>query len=180
MDIPKSIKMKAESFSDGKNGYAQQVSINKEFGIRVTATRQKHGAPWIEIFTAGGLPEKKFKSLKDLAEARKAIDVSVLDNSEIEKLFARIDAADKKRKESMPDQESALKQMFEAYLRLKELGWKDAIYCPKDGSMFDVIEAGSTGIFECNYTGEWPNGHWNVYTDGDMYSSRPILFKAKK
>lgn len=180
MELPDQIEMKAESFGDGKNGYAQQVSVNKEFGIRLTATRQKHGAPWVRVFTAGGLPGQTFKTAKELAEAMKSIESSILDNSEMDRLLAEIEEADEKRKESMPDQESALTQMLQAYLRLKELGWRDAVYCPKDGTMFEVIEAGSTGIHECNYQGEWPNGSWWVYADGDACSSRPILFRRKR
>lgn len=39
-------------------------------------------------------------------------------------------------------------------------GWREASYCPKDGTHFQAIEAGSTGIHDANYTGEWPNGSW--------------------
>ena len=39
---------------------------------------------------------------------------------------------------------TALRMMCDAYQRLKDFGWNDAIYCPKDGSIFDVIEAGSS------------------------------------
>ncbi len=74
---------------------------------------------------------------------------------------------------------SALVAMFNAYQALKRLGWGDIIYCPKDGTHFDAIEAGSTGIHDANYEGEWPNGHWWAY-DGDMWPSRPILFRLKK
>ena len=68
--------------------------------------------------------------------------------------------------------------MFEARQRLMELGWNDAIYCPKDGSEFDAIEAGSTGIHKCHYSGEWPDGHWWIAGDGDLYPSRPVLYRA--
>jgi len=78
----------------------------------------------------------------------------------------------------MPDVQSAIKHMFDGYLRLKELGWNDAIYCPKDGSIFEVIEPGSTGIHRCHYEGKWPTGSWWVHDDdGDMGPSRPVLFR---
>jgi len=79
----------------------------------------------------------------------------------------------------MPDERSAIRQLNEAVTRLKELGWNNAIYCPKDGSMFSVIEAESTSIHECNYQGEWPKGSWWIY-DGDMWPSRPILWRPRK
>lgn len=66
--------------------------------------------------------------------------------------------------------------MHDAYTRLTELGWWDASYCPKDGSHFQAIEAGSTGIHDCAYWGAWPTGGWNIF-DGDVWPSRPILFK---
>ena len=77
----------------------------------------------------------------------------------------------------MPDETAALRTMFNAWLRLKELGWREAMYCPKDGSHFKAIEAGNTGIHDCNYTGDWPKGSWWIYDgDGDVWPSRPILF----
>lgn len=76
-------------------------------------------------------------------------------------------------------EKAALGGMFKAYLRLKTLGWKDIIYCPKDGTCFDAIEAGSTGVHECTYKGEWPNGHWWVMYDGDMIPSHPVLFRLQ-
>lgn len=90
----------------------------------------------------------------------------------------KIKADEKTRAEKMPDERAAILQMFDAYLRLKELGWKEAVYCPKDGSHFHAIEAGSTGIHDCSYEGKWPDGAWWIY-DGDMWPSHPILFKPK-
>lgn len=91
--------------------------------------------------------------------------------------FVRLlDAQEADRAKRMPDEQAALNVLFGAWLRLKELGWQDAEYCPKDGSEFKVIEAGSTGFHDCVYLGEWPTGGWWVH-DGDTYPSRPILWK---
>ncbi len=84
------------------------------------------------------------------------------------------------RAEQMPDEQSAIRAMFEAWQRLKELGWQEAMYCPKDGSTFHAIEAGSTGIHECSYDGKWPDGHYLIYDGGDIWPSRPILFRAAR
>ena len=62
---------------------------------------------------------------------------------------------------------------------MKRLGWNDAIYCPKDGSLFLVIEPGSTGRHVAHYDGEWPKGTWWVHEAGDLWPSRPCLFKAR-
>ena len=79
----------------------------------------------------------------------------------------------------MPDEAAALALMARAFHRLKAFGWRDAIYCPKDGSHFDVVEAGSTGIFDCTYFGDWPDGSWLIYDGGDIYPSRPVLFREQ-
>lgn len=76
----------------------------------------------------------------------------------------------------MPDMDAALMLMVEAHNRLRELGWREAMYCPKDGTSFEVIEAGSGGIHVCHYHGEWPNGWW-ISADGDLWPSHPILWR---
>lgn len=91
-------------------------------------------------------------------------------------VWREADAAKATRADRMPDERAAIIAMFEAHQRLIELGWKNAIYCPKDGTHFQAIEAGSTGIHDCNYQGEWPKGGWWVY-DGDIWPSRPVLFR---
>lgn len=99
-----------------------------------------------------------------------------LTRAEAAALWEAAEAAKADRIARMPDEQSAIRAMCDAYTRLKELGWGDPAYCPKDGSHFQVIEAGSTGIHDCSYHGEWPTGSWWVY-DGDVWPSRPTMFK---
>lgn len=101
-----------------------------------------------------------------------------LRRSEADAIMAAVDEADRRRAELMPTEQDAIRMMFEARQRLMELGWNDARYCPKDGSEFDAIEPGSTGIHRCHYSGEWPNGHWWIASHGDLYPSRPVLYRA--
>lgn len=101
-----------------------------------------------------------------------------LRQSEAEAIMAESDNAKARRAEQMPDEQSAIQAMFGAWLRLKELGWREAQYCPKDGQLFDVIEPGSTGIHRCRYEGQWPTGSWWIVGDDDWYPSRPVLFRA--
>lgn len=99
---------------------------------------------------------------------------------EADALMAECDRKEAKRAADMPDEQSAIDAMFQAWLRLKELGWKEAIYCPKDGTVFTVIEPGSTGIFDCHYEGQWPDGSWWLHDPDDgLCPSRPVLFKRK-
>ncbi|PZT91958.1 hypothetical protein [Sphingomonas sp.] len=74
----------------------------------------------------------------------------------------------------MPTERDAIEIFHAAFHRLKALGWREAIYCPKDGSSFDAIEPGSTGIHNTSYQGEWPTGSW--WIDGDS-PSRPCLYR---
>lgn len=87
--------------------------------------------------------------------------------------------AEARRAEKMPTELDALLSMFDAFQRLKELGWNEAIYCPKDGTVFDAIEAGSSGIHDCSYQGEWPKGRWEIYEAFDIWPSNPVLFRLK-
>jgi len=97
---------------------------------------------------------------------------------EAEILLQKCKEADAKRAALMPDEESAIQMFFDAWQRLKELGWREACYCPKDGSSFEVIEAGSTGIHPCYYSGEWPTGTYWVGDDLDISPSHPVLFRV--
>ena len=102
-----------------------------------------------------------------------------LRQSEATAIIAACEEAKERRAEQMPDERAAIHAFFEAWLRLKERGWKEAQYCPKDGSLFDAIEPGSTGIHRCRYDGQWPNGHWWIVGDDDLYPSQPVLFRSE-
>lgn len=104
-----------------------------------------------------------------------------LRQTEAKGLSDRVEEARQKRERDMPTEQDAIDTMFSATLRLKELGWKEAIYCPKDGSSFLVIESGSTGIHMSHYIGEWPNGAWWIESeDDDLWPSHPVLFREFK
>lgn len=75
--------------------------------------------------------------------------------------------------------DASLLKIQEAYRELKAQGWADAIYCPKDGSVFLSIEAGSVGVHDTVYVGDWPDGSWFIQAGGDLWPSRPILWKPK-
>lgn len=91
-------------------------------------------------------------------------------------LWEATERAQAKAEADFPDEQTALREISRAMQRLRDFRWRDGIYCPKDGSEFEVIEAGSTGIFRCRYDGEWPDGMWMTFADGDVYpSSRPPL-----
>jgi hypothetical protein len=98
----------------------------------------------------------------------------------VDRYIAESEANRERRAVQMPDDSAALNILHGAYQRLMDLGWREAVYCPKDGTVFEVIEAGSCGIHRCHYSGEWPKGGWWLYDSGDLYPSRPILFRLIK
>ena len=99
-----------------------------------------------------------------------------MSREDIETIFKAAEQQKNDRARLMPDVETALTVLTQAFHRLKELGWREAMYCPKDGSYFEVIEAGSSGIHTCNYFGKWPNGWW-ISEAGDLWPSHPILWR---
>jgi hypothetical protein len=62
-----------------------------------------------------------------------------LTRQEADEIWARCEADETKRAKDMPTEKEALAVMFEAFQRLRELGWRDAIYCPKDGTVFQAV-----------------------------------------
>jgi hypothetical protein len=92
-----------------------------------------------------------------------------LTRAEGEAMWAHAKREEADRAERMPDEKAAIQALWSAHQRLRELGWSEPQYCPKDGSRFKVIELGSTGIFNCSYSGEWPNGHFMVEDEHDIY-----------
>lgn len=90
-------------------------------------------------------------------------------------IWGACEAADTKRREMMPDSMTALRTLQDALTRLKDEGWREGIYCPKDGTSFALIEFGSTGIFEGSYYGKWPSGSV-MFGDGSI-NPRGLLWK---
>jgi hypothetical protein len=84
-------------------------------------------------------------------------------------MWAHAKKREAERAEKMPDEQAAISALWDAHQRLRELGWSEPQYCPKDGTRFKVIELGSTGIFDCYYHGEWPEGHYMVMDEHDCY-----------
>lgn len=103
-----------------------------------------------------------------------------LTKEQAEAIWAEAKRQEAERAEKMPTVEDALFQMTQAHHRLKELGWREAMYCPKDGTPFEVIEPGSSGIHIAHYWGEWPSGSWFIEDNGDLWPSRPCLFREIK
>lgn len=101
-----------------------------------------------------------------------------LTRAEADALWAACEAATKARAEAMPTEEDAVRVMSSAFQRLRELGWKEAMYLSSERSgTVRLIEPGSSGIHQGNYMGEWPTGGWWIHEEGDLWPSKPCLAK---
>ncbi len=93
-----------------------------------------------------------------------------------ENLLAEIEESKAKRAEKMPTENDAFKQMFEAYQRLQELGWKDAMYAPRGGGdRFESYYPGSTAKAKDTHRDE--QGRFWVFEAGDIWPAMPALIK---
>ena len=95
-----------------------------------------------------------------------------LRKSDAEEIWASVEREAAERVALMPTEEDCLKMLGRISQRFSDFGWRPAIYCPKDGRTFDVIEFGSTGIHTCHYEGKWPTGSWWIHDGGDLWPPR--------
>ncbi|MEM7621477.1 MAG: hypothetical protein AAF228_13705 [Pseudomonadota bacterium] len=103
----------------------------------------------------------------------------IIKTEEFNKMWEGIEKEKKKREADYPTVKSCLNELCRIEDRLKEFGFSDAVYCPKDGTIFNAIEFGSTGIHDCIYKGEWPKGSWWILESHDISPSRPIMYRKK-
>lgn len=94
--------------------------------------------------------------------------------SYVRELIEQADEAKRQRAADMPDDVAAIQAMQRAHTRLKELGWRDAVYAPKDREAIEVVEPGSTGIHRAHRDSE---GRFWIEGAGDLWPSSPVLFR---
>lgn len=107
------------------------------------------------------------------------MSIRVVDEDEWQSILATIVRAKQQRAEDMPTIKDALKQIADAVRRLEDIGFRNAIYCPKDGSLFDAVDAGCTELLTCHYMGEWPDGSCWYHEADDLWPASPIMFRAR-
>lgn len=104
-----------------------------------------------------------------------------LTRAEGDAIWAAVEARREARAKAMPTEEDAVRAMFEAYYRLKELGWEETMYRSNaDLGSQRLIEPGSAGIHVGHYDGEWPTGTWWIESEGDLWPSHPCLAKSAR
>lgn len=106
-----------------------------------------------------------------------------LTRGEADEIMARVEAAKTLRAERMPTEEAAVKALWDAWYRLKELGWKDAQHAQPRTEPYLVVEVGSSGIHRatCQVRPSDKNREcWWWTCDDEIYPSNPILYRESK
>ena len=98
-----------------------------------------------------------------------------IDQGMAEMIWAEVEGQRRTRAANMPTEQRAIRTLFDAWYRLKELGWREACYVPRDGSLCEFIECGSTGIHQ-GCADE--KGRIWLHADGDLWPSHPVLFRV--
>ena len=122
-----------------------------------------------KTFDTGTLGESGFPLMRHEPLTRREADA----------LWEACERAREDRAARMPDEQAAIRVLFDAWQRLKELGWNDGKYSPRNGTHFRAIELGSTGIFDCVCDGDWPDCTWTTFDGLDTYpsSQAPAMFR---
>lgn len=94
-------------------------------------------------------------------------------------MMDRIEARAKARRQRVPTEEDAFRLSHDCFERLKELGWREIQYCPKDGTEFDAYCFGDLVSFDCTYEGQWPDGMWVQHDEDDSIVCYPSLWRPK-
>ena len=98
----------------------------------------------------------------------------------IQELRARQEREKEDRAARLPDTKTCLHHRWEVHVRLKELGWKDIAEAPQDGTIFNAIDGGNAGPYDCRYVDDWRGGYWHACDPREVWASHPILFKLKE
>lgn len=70
-----------------------------------------------------------------------------------------------------------VRELYLAIEKLKDAaGWDYMTSAPTDGTSILCLEGGSSGIHEAKFM----DGDWWILAHGDLWPSRPILWRAKK
>ncbi len=73
---------------------------------------------------------------------------------------------------------NSIHNFTKAYFDLLLDGWSHIQYAPRDGTIFEVIELGSTGIHECMW--DKTAGTFWITTRDDMYPTQNLaVFRLK-
>ncbi len=93
--------------------------------------------------------------------------------NEADEIMKELEGAKQRRAQLMPTEKDAARAMWEAWYRLKELGWRETMYGPTNETV-QLIEPGSSGIHRGQRWKAWPEKTWWIDNDAP---SNPCLWK---
>ena len=98
---------------------------------------------------------------------------------EADQILAAVDAARERRAATFPTPEACARGLWDAWYRLKELGWKEARYAPPDGREKQTVSIGSSGIHSARCmarTDREGENWWWADEAGDTWPHSPTLY----
>jgi hypothetical protein len=167
-------------------------SIDNEDG---THSCQQCGADWREQITTPPAPQSEGGEVvsekpddivghKTFRYGKGGFRHEPLTRAEGDALRKRAEEVYQARREKYPDEQTCVTAIFDACLRLEELGWKRAYLAPADRKLRKTISLGSTGIHDayCEPRTQHPiqMGNWWWHpSEGDLWPHEPIYFKER-
>jgi len=88
------------------------------------------------------------------------------------------ESAKKEKAERESWTSNAMRAAHSSYNELRKEGWRPAMYCPKDGSVFLAWSPQQPTPYRCKYVGTWPDGKWWAMVYGDVWPDFPVLWKG--
>ena len=109
-----------------------------------------------------------------------------LTRAEADAVMVKVEESKRLRAERYPTEDDAVRGLWDAWYRLKELGWREAQYAPADRKLRRTVSIGSTGIHDayCETRSSHPlslgKWWWHPSEDGDLWPHKPILYRDKE
>ena len=87
------------------------------------------------------------------------------------------DSAEKERPKREAWAHPNMQQICHLTNEMRNEGWSEISYCPKDGSSFLAWNPLCSLPYICTYSGKWPDGKWWAHVDGDVWPDKPMMWK---
>lgn len=137
----------------------------------MTLTAQKTRCPH-----CGSEPDDPIVGHKTFSDGAGGYRHEPLRQSEASAILAAAEAAEAKRAADMPTEEDAVRAMWAAWQRLRELGWRETMYGPTNERV-RTVSPGSAGTHVGSRSEPWPEKTWWIEDGGDLWPGQPCLFK---
>lgn len=91
------------------------------------------------------------------------------------KILAEAQIRRRERADHLPTTNHCVVALLQTVERLREIGWRDACYAPKDRS-FDAIVMGGSGVHRCQWLGGTAGG-WFIEDTNDWWPAQIVVWR---